>query len=340
MLTGRAGSSGGAAGAGGGGGAGVAVIGGTGGAGMGGGGDAGTGEAFKVVLRDANNYAADASLTIPAVTTASGADLRICWNSLAKDLRCHDLTPASTIDNVALLKIPHVSRNQITGDLAVGQLNENTVNGYVDYHVDQSPTSACASLSQFRFGVPLVPATAYVEEANTTYLLLFTTGTTPMVGSRSMLFLAPTSASTVTAVDAVDMCAANAFNYLATFGQPMPISRTDSSKWRLDWSQITRDSWGNPVSFPKIDGVQVGFYRNLTVADLQARFIDIDLIATVVYDVPVTLGAKEVDLANGTLRGTGETFPGFTADGVWAVAVRCSKCQVPEPVVFTVLQPE
>jgi len=69
--------------------------------------------------------------------------------------------------------------------------------------------------------------------------------------------------------------------------------------------------------------------------------IDIDLIATALYEVPVAVGARDVDLASARLRGTSEAFPGFIrTDGVWAVAVRCSKCQIPEPVVFTVLQPQ
>ncbi len=339
MLTGRAGTSGGAAGAGAGVGSGAAGLGGSGAAGIGG---AGAATPWgNVVLHDANNYAATASLSIPVVQTAPGADLRICWSSLAKDLRCHDLVPTIDIDNVAFMQIPNVTRNEVAGELLVGQLDENLLRVYGDYHVDQTPTSTCASLSQFKLGEYVVPATDYVADPNTTYLLLFATGTTPVVGSRSMLFLEPTSASSVTAVDAVDACAANAFNFRATFGQPMPISQTDSAKWDLDWSQITRDSFANAVRFTKIDGVQVGFYQNLTAAELEARFIDIDLIATALYEVPVAVGARHVDLANARLRGTNETFPGFTrTDGVWAVAVRCSKCQIPEPVVFTVLQPE
>jgi hypothetical protein len=331
-LTGAAGSSGGAVGAGGRGGSGAAGMGGSGAAGAEG----------RVVLHDANNYTAIASLTIPVVQTAPGADLTICWNALVKDLFCHDLVTSDDIDNVALLQMTNASRDQIAAALAVGALEQSTVSGYVDYHVDQSPTSTCAKLSQFAFvGTHLVPAADYVADANKTYLLLFATGTTPGVGSRSMLFLEPTSASSVAAVDAVDACAANVLDFQATLGQPLPISRTDSTQWHLDWSLLTRDSFNNAVNFARLDGVQIGFYQNLTAADLQARFIDIELIATLLYEVPIAAGARDVDLVDARLRGTSEPFPGFIrADGVWAVIVRCSRCQATVPVVLTILQPQ
>lgn len=293
-----------------------------------------------VILMDANNYTSASSLTIPTVQTAPGVDLRICWTDLHKDQFCHRLETSSDIHNVAFLQIPKMSHDQVAAAFAIGQLDQATIRKYADYHTPQSPESTCANLSQFRLGTALVPATDYVQDSNTTYLLLFTTGTTPGVGSRSMLFLEPTSASTVTAVDAVDACAADVLNFQATFGQPLPIARTDSTRWHLDWSQLTRDSFGNAIAFPTIDSVQIAFFQNLTVADVQAQFIDIDLIASMLYGVVVPAGAQDVDLADA--RSTdGLPLPGFTrTDGVWGVALTCSRCQTPLPVVFSVLQPQ
>ena len=305
------------------------------------GGSGGVSKEGWVILQDANNYTSVSSLAIPVVQTAPGANLRVCWSGLAKDQFCHDLAPTSDIDNVGFLQIPNASHAQVAAAFAVGQLDEATIRKYADYHTDQSPTATCANLSQFRLGTALVPATDYVEDSNTTYLLLFGTGTTPGVGSRSMLFLQPTSASTVTAVDAVDACAADVLNFKATFGQPLPISRTDSTRWHLDWSQLTRDSFGSAIAFAKIDAVQVAFFQNLTDADVQGRFIDIDLLATSLYEVVVPAGAEDLDLANARLKGANDAFPGFIrTDGVWAVAARCSRCQTPVPVVFSILQPQ
>jgi hypothetical protein len=300
----------------------------------------------NVVFLDANNYSSSTSLTIPVVPTAPGADLNVCWDGLMKDLLCHDLVPTtSDIDNVSFLQIPNMTQAQVATSLAVGQLDENRVKVYRDFHVDQT-TSTCANLSQFKLNTLILdPATDYVVDTTkpVTYMLLFATGTTPGIGSRSMMFLDPTATSTVTSVNAIDACASNVLQFDATFGQPMPIDKMDSTKWHVDWSQITHDSFNVALTtstFSKLNSVQLGFYQGMAAADLQANFKDIELIATRQYEVAVAPGARDVDLANAKLQGGTASFTGFDqTDGVWALAVRCSKCQVPAPVFMTILQP-
>src|SRR5512142_1243234 len=103
----------------------------------------------NIVLADANNYTSQTTLTIPTVTTASGADLMVCWDGIKKDLLCHDVMPPSNgIDNVSFLQIPNMTHDQVSQKLAVGQLDENLVKIYRDYHTSQA-TSTCANLSQF-----------------------------------------------------------------------------------------------------------------------------------------------------------------------------------------------
>jgi len=203
----------------------------------------------NVVFADANNYSSNTSLNIPSVATASGADLDICWDGLTKDLLCHDLkADNSDIDNVSFLQIPNLTKAQVSDKLAVGQLDEALVKVYGDFHVDQA-TSTCTKLSTLKLGKPVAPATDYVEATNKTYMLLFETGTTPGVGSRSMMFLDPMAASDIVAVKAMDACAGGVLTFMATLGQPMMIDAADSTKWHVDWSQLTHDSFGNPVLF-------------------------------------------------------------------------------------------
>jgi len=172
-------------------------------------------------------------------------------------------------------------------------------------------------------------------------MLLFASGTTPGVGSKAMTFLEPTATSTATTVAAPDACAGSVLDFQATLGTPTSISATDNTKWLVDWSKITKDSFGNPVVFNKIDNVLLGFYQGKTAADLQTNFTDIEQIATTLYEVPVTKGDRSVDLAKATVKGGTDAFPGFTqTDGVWAMAVTCSQCQVPAPVALTILQPQ
>jgi hypothetical protein len=303
----------------------------------------------NVVFEDVNNYTSVTNLTIPKVTTASGVDLMVCWNQLENDLLCHPITepaPVGTngIDNVGFAQIRNIPQGEVADQLEVGQFDDNLATVYGDFYTAQAPGATCAMLSQFKLGEFVVPANDYVQPSGTqiiTYMLVFTTGTTPAVGAKSMLFLEPSTTSDVTTVNAIDACAMNALSFQATLGQDMPISATDSSKWHVDWSQLTKDSFGYDVRFTKIDKVLIGFYQGKTKADLQANFKDIEISATTLYEVTVPPGARDVKLGDAKVRGGTTPFPGFAqTDGVWAIAVTCSKCQVPAPVLMTILLPE
>ena len=85
----------------------------------------------------------------------------------------------------------------------------------------------------------------------------------------------------------------------------------------------------------------VGYYQGMTAMDLQTGFKDIELTATKLYSANVAMGATDVDLVTAKDKDGGAAFPGFTmTDGVWALAVRCSKCQIPAPIVMTILEPQ
>jgi len=300
----------------------------------------------NIVLHDENNFTSQTTLTLPTIQTAPGADLMVCWDGLMKDLLCHNIAPPDNgVDNVSFLQIPNLTHDQVASKLAVGQLDENLVKVYREHHVDATATTKCANIGTFVLGTStLNPAADYVEPATgktVTYMLLFETGTTPGVGSRAMTFIEPTASSTATTVNAPDACSNNVLDFHATLGTPLTIPATDNTKWHVDWSQITTDSFGNKVSFNKIDNVLLGFYQGKTAADLMTNFTDIEQIATTLYEVPVGVGARDVDLKDAKLKGGTTAFPGFTqTDGVWAMAVTCGKCQVPAPVALTILTPQ
>ena len=300
-----------------------------------------------VIFTDANNYTSETSLTIPVVQAKAGADLMVCWNGLQKDLLCHDIVaPSNAIDNVGFAKIPNLDQTKVAMQLAVGTFDENLAAVYGDFHTADRPSSTCAMLSEMKLGEFVMPATDFVAPvapATITYMLVFTSGTTPTVGTKSMLFLEPSANSDVTTVTAIDACAQNVLTFNATLGADMTIDKMDSTKWTVDWSSLTKDSFGNKLDFShlKVDKVLLGFYQGKTKADLQTNFKDIELIATSLYEVAVPTGARNVDLAGAKERTTAATFPGFTqTDGVWAVAVLCSKCQVPAPILLSIVTPQ
>jgi hypothetical protein len=297
----------------------------------------GDGSRGNVLLHDENNYRTTADLTIPVIETTAATDADICWSAVTTDLQCHPLSATADLDNVSLLRIAHLSQDQVRGRVADGTLSQSDVSGYVDFQTDHSTT--CAKLSQLSFfGTVIDIPSQYIESDDYTYLLLFSKGTTPGLGARSMTFLKPSANSPNTKIDAPTGC--GMLNFTADLASLTKLPVPAAGPWLLDWRDIKRDGQGNEVPFEKIDGVTVGFYAGLAVADLEARIFDIELIATNLWDVKLK-GGRTADLATATERTSGETFSGFArADaGTWMLALTCSKCQNPAPVVLTIVEP-
>ena len=304
----------------------------------------GTGTAVgNVVIKDANNYTSMSMLNIPTIQTQAATDLTITWDGIMKDLLCH---PATSIDNVAFVKIPNKMQTTLEHELAVGTFNTNEQSKYGEFHTagkDGGSATTTLLLSQLAYGgatTAIMPATDYVESTTTLYLMLFAHGTTPAVGAQSMVFLQPTSGSTNTMVSAPDACSSNVLDFQPTLSS-MPVSIPTTGPWKIDWSQITKDNFGNKLDFSMtpLDKVEVGFFQGKQPADIQADFLNIEQDATSLYTYAVPAGQKDLDLM--TTPTTGGAFPGFTdTSGTYAVAVLCSTCSVPAPVVFSILQPQ
>lgn len=297
----------------------------------------------NVVIRDPNNYTSQSSLAVPTVQTAAGQDLTLSWGGVTQDLLCH---PAGSIDNVAFLKIGNMMPAQVEAKLAIGKLTATEVTMYREHHVTGGDAGAGATsvmLSQLAYGAALDPATDYLESSSTQYLLLFTHGTTLAVGAQTMTFIQPTAGVQNVTVAAPNPCSSsgNLLSFSPTLST-MLVSIPVAGPWKIDWSQITKDNFGQTLDFSqtKLDKVEVAFFQGMAASDLQAHFLDIELNATSLYTVSVPTGQKYVDLAGAQTSG-GTAFPGFTStDGTWAAAVLCGTCSIPAPVVFVILQPQ
>jgi hypothetical protein len=296
----------------------------------------GNGPVGNVVIEDVNNYSSTSSLMVPVVETMAATDLSISWDGITKDLLCH---PAQSIDNVAFLRIGNMSQGQVEDKLAQGQLTSTEVTTYREFHTNGATSTMLSALS---FGSPLVPSTDYVVAPSTQYLMLFTHGTVLGVGAQAMVFLSPSATSTNTTVSAPDACSNSVLDFVPTLSLT-PVSIPTAGPWKVDWSQITKDNFGNPLDFgqTKLDTVEVGFFQGEQPTQIQADFLNVQTDATNLYTYAVPAGQKYVDLAS--TPASGGAFPGFSATagtGTWAVAVLCSTCSVPAPIVFSILQPQ
>lgn len=292
----------------------------------------------EIVLRDANNYRSSATLTIPVVETAA-EDFEICWGAITHDIRCHELMPTTAIDAVGLVRISGLSSSEVEQALANDSLESRSISGYIDYKADHESTCIQASAMTL-FGTEVDFGEVYVESEDSSYLLVFNEGTAPGVGARTMTFVRPSASSTNLRVDApASGCDILEFDADLTALEAVPVPR--AGPWIIDWSEMTTNGQGNPFVHQDIDQVLVAFYEGMTVADLEARILDLELLATRLWELPL-LGGRTADLAEATLRGGSERFGGFETAraGTWVLGLSCTTCQNPAPVMLTLLQPE
>lgn len=291
----------------------------------------------NVRLRDEHNYSSQSSLSIPAIETASAADLDICWEDVVSDLQCHELEPQHDLDTLALLRFAHLSEDEVEQELTSGQLAQSEVDGYADYVLDHEST--CAKLSSLTFfDTPIDLKEEYVESDDRTYLLLLTKGTTPGVGARTLVFLRPSANEPNTDVDVHTGCGMLEFS--ADLSSVEPLEVPADGPWVIDWRDITRDGQGNDVVFEAIDGIQLGFFAGKTIAELEEQILDLELIATASWTIALE-GGRKADLAKARGRNGGGAFSGFDRDeeGVWLLGLMCSSCQNPAPIVLAILEP-
>ena len=290
----------------------------------------------SILLGNQNNYRSAASLSLPTVETASGADIDICWTNLASDMQCHTVAPQADVDNVAFLRLLHLTEAEAETELVSGAITQSNIDGYVEFLTGNQTT--CARLSQFSFlGTKVDVLAEYQESSDERYLLLFTHGLQRGVGARVMMFLKPVSTSTNTRVDAPSGCGELAFTADMTSSEKVPVPT--AGPWIVDWRGVTRDGQGNQVIYATLDKLLLGYFQGATVADIQAKFFDIEIVATSLWDLDLS-GGHTADLSQAIDRKTGAPFTGFDLGaGVWLLALTCSTCQNPAPVILAILEP-
>jgi hypothetical protein len=106
----------------------------------------------------------------------------------------------------------------------------------------------------------------------------------------------------------------------------------------FDWTDsISKNALGATFEPTYITNVLVGHYSE-SVAQLEGKFLDIELIATEIYQGTVETGTS-IDLS--TLKDkNNNAFSGIDDTGTWLVALRCSTalCRNPAPWYLTILK--
>jgi hypothetical protein len=81
----------------------------------------------------------------------------------------------------------------------------------------------------------------------------------------------------------------------------------------------------------------VGHYKE-TPAELEAKFLDLNLIADQYYTADL-VSSTSFDFSTLKEQTTGADFPGVDDSGTWLVGLICGNCRNPAPWYMTVLKP-
>jgi hypothetical protein len=281
-----------------------------------------------VPLGDANNFSYDGTLDAPSFPMAELTDATLDWSALHTDIQCHALDPVADIDNTALIVFPYLSEEEVETGLSDGSLAQVDMGVYLSY---QPGDTTSVSLTQLTFFGTDADIETHFTEGSGAWLLLLTTGTEVAVGARMLTFLTPTVGETTTTASVDDGCPVLDFHADLASLQPVPVLA--DGPWKLDWSGLTRDGHGGEFVPTRVDSVMVARF-DLSVPELQDRFLDLEDLAVESYTYDLG-GGTSADL--GALAGPSDPFPGFSGDGVWAVALLCSTCSNPAPLFLTIV---
>lgn len=284
-------------------------------------------------LTDANNYRFSGVLDGPSFSLAEYVDNTISWATLDRDLQCHELDPVKDIDNVALMVFPYLTELEVEQGLSTDSLEQVDIAVYLS--VDPGDGTQI-SLSDLTFFGTEANIQEEFDVGSGTWLMTFTTGSTVGVGSRMLAFLSPTAGETATQATVTDGC--GVLEVDVSLSKATPISLTASGPWALDWSGLAHDAQGLDFNSLAVTDLMVAYYADLSPADLESNFLDLELLATDLWTASHPSGTS-TDLSALTNAADGSAFPGFQADGTWLFALRCSTCPNPAPLFLTVVQP-
>jgi hypothetical protein len=304
----------------------------------------------NVVAKEANNYAFSSTITLPPVTAKAKANLTFDWSAVTKDFLKHDISTTADLNMMTLLLWalplaqlePKLNADELTMlDLQVvppptwpptGIIMGGTTSQPLYSFTINGSTITMPDFDMY-FDPAIFPATQF------TYMIAASKGMEVGQGFRMMqtFNLDPNSSNTTVALtnDSTRLTCDVSLRNLTITGVP-----GNTPALTLDWTDmVTRmapNALGGTFKEAYITSAVVGHFAE-TPAELESKFLDLDMIATKYYRADIQSGAT-LDFT--TLKdSTGASFPGVDDTGTWMVGLICGNCRNPAPWYMTILKP-
>jgi hypothetical protein len=309
------------------------------------GGGAGMGGDFtcgpNVAANEVNNYSLSSWLSFPPVSVRPDSDLSFDWSGVTSDILGHELDPLADIDQVTVMM----------WSLSLDELEEVLNSGEIQA---RHPTTVPLTLftdnevsSGNLWGFTVAGNPALVEEImlyynaaeyppdQHSYTVMIASGKSLGQGTRMIqsFLLDPESTNTAVAVTNTSTTLDYTVDIQGLTPTRIPAA---TAAIQIDWSSLTVNALGEQFSYYDIDRVMLGRYTE-TVAELEASFLDLELIAADLYQAFVPSGTA-IDLST-LITENGQSFAGIDSNDTWVLALICGSCSNPAPWYLTLLEP-
>jgi hypothetical protein len=309
--------------------------------GGGGGGGALTCMNAKITAAESLNYGFSSTLTFPPVKVKPNTEWTFDWSAVTKDFMGHTVNPGTDLNLIMMMlwnmPVPDLQTKLNADTLAMSDL------AVLPLSIKTDGKAMSSGLYAFTLnGNPITPAelapyldpTMYAPE-NHVYTVMAATGTTLGQGIRMIQSFQLDPASTNTMVKLSND--STKLTYMANLHSLKTTGVTaGTAAITLDWGKMTTNALGNPFITTNITDALVGHYTE-TPAELEAQFLDLELIAKDLYRTTIPAGTV---LDFSTLKNKdGQSFTGIDNTGTWIVALKCGACRNPAPWYLAILKP-
>ncbi|MFT4974464.1 MAG: hypothetical protein ACI8S6_000347 [Myxococcota bacterium] len=287
----------------------------------------------EVELGDQNNFQYTGVISLTEVAVAAQQDVQFSWPALSKDMQCHGVDPAADIDNIAVMVFPHLSPAEVEDGLTFDTLQQIDMGLYIEALTEGATELPLSALTFYGTDPKILK---YTTAGSGTWLALLTSGTQLAVGTRALAFFTPTDGEENTTVSIGDSC--DVLDFEADLESLVRVPVNVEGPWPVSWLELTVNGQRAPINLGKIDRVMLARYESLDRAALQGQFLDLELVADDLWMLELSGGAA-AELGELTHTRTGAAFSGFTTEGTWLLALRCTTCPNPAPLFLTALHP-
>ena len=281
----------------------------------------------RCTLSDDNQYAYEALLDAEVIEVAPGADAEVDWHSVSRDLQGHTVATAD-ISEALLIGFLDLSPAEVAAELAADTLRQDSIAVWLT----ATSSSGHAKFSDFSLMGNHLDAQKYVQPGVTWLVAVREPGSARIA---SMVFVTANAAAerresrttggpraevvldNESSVLDVDVDFVSAEQVWVASNEPALV---------LDWSDVSADGLGNPLSFPTVTDLFLGRFSQ-SRSELQAGVFDLEMTAEESWTMRLG-GSSWANLSS--LQGK-TPFTGVSDDETWVMLLACSQCLNPAP---------